>query len=219
MDLSRMTERFKDMSLNQQVGLAFGVTYLVVGAVGFAVTPGLDFASSSGDDTLWLALNPLHNVVHLAVGALLTAGALGGISRARAANVFVGAAYLAVGIFGFAAVNESWNVLAINHPDNGLHMLSAALLLGVGLRPIVRERTSLLDAQLSPAPVDKRTRQGDRVAVAELGPGVNAPVTGTYVCVTDGQEVRLEVGQTIPPCPRSTGARDHAYRVAEVATA
>lgn len=44
-----------------------------------------------------------------------------------------GAVYLAVGAIGLAAVGQGWNILAINHADNGLHFATAAVAIGVAL--------------------------------------------------------------------------------------
>ncbi|HEX8003157.1 MAG TPA: DUF4383 domain-containing protein [Mycobacteriales bacterium] len=119
-------------SLAQVVGTLLGITYLAVGLIGFAVTTGLDFAATEGDKLLGLfEINPLHNVVHLAVGAALLWGALAGRNTARAVNATVGATYLIVGIAGlFVTGNNDVNVLAINGADNVLHLGSAAVLLG-----------------------------------------------------------------------------------------
>ena len=48
------------------------------------------------------------------------------------AGVF-GAVLLIVGIAGFFVLGSDVNILAVNQPDNLLHMVSAAVLLGVGL--------------------------------------------------------------------------------------
>lgn len=111
----------------------FGVVYLLIGLVGFAVT-GFDgwFATDTGETLLWFELNPFHNVVHLAIGAALLAGAARP-TAARATAAVVGAAYALVGIVGFWAVDESWNILSLNQPDNWLHIGTAVLaLLAVG---------------------------------------------------------------------------------------
>lgn len=111
----------------------FGAVYLIVGLAGFAVT-GFDgwFATDTGDTLLWFELNPFHNVVHIAIGAALLAGASRPTS-ARAVAAVVGIAYAVVGVVGFWAVGESWNILSLNQPDNWLHVGTAVLaLLAVG---------------------------------------------------------------------------------------
>ena len=111
----------------------FGAVYVLVGLAGFAVT-GFDgwFATDTGETLLWFELNPFHNVVHLLIGAALLAGA-GRPGSAKAIAAVVGAAYAVVGIIGFWAVGESWNILSLNQPDNWLHIGTAVLaLLAVG---------------------------------------------------------------------------------------
>ncbi|MGH2654113.1 MAG: DUF4383 domain-containing protein [Actinomycetota bacterium] len=121
------------LTWNQRFGYLFGAVYIVVGLAGFAVTGGVDFAASRGDELIVFEVNPLHNLVHIAVGGLLVLGAAGGASAARGVNGLVGATYLVVGIVGLFMVGESWNFLALNHPDNALHFASALLALGVSL--------------------------------------------------------------------------------------
>ncbi len=121
-------------SLAQIVGLVFGATYLLVGLVGFAVTTGVGFAADEGDLLLGLfEINPLHNIVHLLVGAALLWGAMKGTNAARAVNATVGATYLLVGIVGLFITDSEVNILAINHADNVLHLASAAILLTAGM--------------------------------------------------------------------------------------
>jgi Domain of unknown function (DUF4383) len=120
-------------SPNRILGTVFGVVYLVVGLAGFAVTSGVGFAAVHGKALVIFDVNPLHNLVHLAVGAVLLAGGLGGIRAAKSINTLVGAVYLLVGVVGLFLLNSSANILALNGPDNVLHLASAVLLLGVGL--------------------------------------------------------------------------------------
>jgi hypothetical protein len=121
-------------SIAQLAGLAFGVVYLLVGLAGFAVTTGLAFTAQRGDELLGIfEVNPLHNVVHLLVGAALTWGALRGANAARVINTTVGATYLLVGIAGLFVLGSEANILAINAADNLLHLLTAAILLTAGL--------------------------------------------------------------------------------------
>ncbi len=121
-------------SPNQLLGMVFGVVYLLVGLVGFLVTNGVGFVARDGRALLGLfELNPLHNIVHLLVGALLLFGATRGPATAKAVNTLVGAVYLVVGILGLFILQTGANILALNGADNVLHLASAALLLGVGL--------------------------------------------------------------------------------------
>jgi hypothetical protein len=122
------------MTLNQRFGYVFGAVYMVVGVVGFAVTSGVGFAANPGKNLIIFGLNPLHNIVHILVGALLVLGAAGGAKSSKAINILVGAVYLVIGILGFFILKSSINILAINTPDNFLHLVTAVLALAIGLR-------------------------------------------------------------------------------------
>jgi hypothetical protein len=120
-------------SPNALLGAVFGGVYLLVGLAGFAVTGGVGFAATEGKPLILFDVNPLHNIVHLLVGALLLIGALRGARTAKAVNTLVGGVYLLVGLVGLFLVGSGANILALNGADNVLHFASAALLLGVGL--------------------------------------------------------------------------------------
>jgi hypothetical protein len=79
-------------------------------------------------------VNPLHNVVHIAVGAALFLAAIAGERVSAAVNGTVGAVYLLVGVVGLFVLDRSANILALNAPDNVLHLGSAVLLLVVASR-------------------------------------------------------------------------------------
>jgi len=126
------TGRLQD-SPNRLVGAIFGVVYLLVGVLGFFVTSDVDFAATEGEPLIVFDVNPLANIVHLAVGALLLFGAMKGVSAAKGANTLVGGVYLLLGIIGLFILDSEANILALNGADNVLHFASALLLLGVGL--------------------------------------------------------------------------------------
>ncbi len=118
---------------NVLVGYVLGAVYLLVGLLGFVVTSGVGFAATEGGSLLGFEVNPLHNVVHVAVGAALVLAARQGVAASRAVNTAVGGVYLLVGVLGLFILDSSANILALNGADNVLHVVSAAVLLGVGL--------------------------------------------------------------------------------------
>lgn len=122
------------MSLNRQFGYVFGAVYLLVGIVGFFLTGFDGFAATEGPQLIVFRVNPLHNIVHLLVGALLLAGAAGGVQRAKSVNILVGAVYLLVAIVGPFITGTELNILALNTADHILHALTAVLALAVGLK-------------------------------------------------------------------------------------
>lgn len=126
------TRTAADRTTNQTVALVFGALYVVVGLAGFLVDSD-GFASTEGGKLLGLfEVNPLHNVAHLLIGAVLVASSRA-LGSARAANTGVGAAYLALGVLGLFLLDSDANILALNGADNALHLVSAALLLAVGV--------------------------------------------------------------------------------------
>ena len=134
-------------SPNRLVATIFGAVYLLVGLVGFFYTAGTPFASPGKSGNLILGIfevNPLHNIAHLLIGAALLIAGLGTVSASKATNTTVGAVYLLLGIVGFFLVGTGANILALNTPDHFLHLVSAIVLLGVGLgaEKTVRARTA-----------------------------------------------------------------------------
>src|SRR5262249_1901152 len=128
------TSAYPGRSIQPLVGLVFGAVYLAVGLAGFPVPGGRSSAGHDGGKLLGIFMvNPLHNVAHLAVGALLVSAAYAGAAAARLANATVGAVYLLLGMVGLFVLSSSANILALNSPDNALHFASALVLLGVGL--------------------------------------------------------------------------------------
>ena len=121
-------------SPNRLIAVIFGAVYIVVGALGFAVTGGVSFLATQGGLLLGVFMvNPLHNVAHLLIGAALLVAGLASTPAAKGANTVVGAAYLLLGIVGFFLVGTAANILALNTFDHFLHLASALLLLAVGL--------------------------------------------------------------------------------------
>jgi hypothetical protein len=130
-------------SVNRLVATIFGVVYLLVGLLGFAVTGGVDFIANEGGLLLGIfEVNPLHNIAHLLIGAALLIAGLSSISAARTVNTVVGFVYLLLGIVGFFIVDSALNILALNTADHFLHLASAIVLLGAGLGADKRSRTA-----------------------------------------------------------------------------
>ncbi|WP_434618609.1 DUF4383 domain-containing protein [Arthrobacter sp. A5] len=120
-------------SPNRLIATIFGAVYLLVGILGFFVTAGIGFFATEGSNVIVFAVNPLHNIIHLAIGAALLIAGLKSVPAAKSVNTTVGAVYLLVGILGLFLLGSSLNIIALNGADNVLHLASAVLLLGVGL--------------------------------------------------------------------------------------
>ena len=123
-------------SPNRMLGVIFGAGYLIIGILGFFLTSTTGFVSTQGPLLIGLfEINPLHNVVHLVIGAALLIAGLSAVRAAKAVNSVIGAVYLVLGIIGLfiAAGDNPLNVLALNSADNVLHFASAVVLLAVGI--------------------------------------------------------------------------------------
>ncbi|TFB87650.1 DUF4383 domain-containing protein [Cryobacterium algoricola] len=133
-------------SPNRLVATVFGAVYLLVGLLGFAVTGGVSFIATQGGLLLGLfAVNPLHNVAHLLIGAALLIAGLSSVVAAKSVNTTIGAVYLLLGIVGFFIAGSELNILALNTPDHFLHLASAIVLLGAGLATdkVVRNNSAI----------------------------------------------------------------------------
>lgn len=148
-------------SVNRNVGFVFGGLYLLIGIAGFGVTDGMPFTARDGAPLLGFDVNPLHNVVHLVIGAALALGAIAGLRASKRVNATIGVAYLGTAIAGLFLAEDAReaNILAIDHADNGLHLFSALLLLGVAfLADRNRRRVITIGdaATHSPRPVQRQ---------------------------------------------------------------
>lgn len=115
----------------QLFALAFGTVYLLVGVAGFAVTGFHGFASSKGSTLVIFSVNPLHNIVHLALAAVWLVGARSP-RPARAANLVIGGVLGLVTILGLAHALDFLGIDGLQNPDNFLHLFTAALALYFG---------------------------------------------------------------------------------------
>lgn len=120
-------------SPNRLLATVFGAVYLLVGILGFFVTSGIGFFATEGRNLIVFEVNPLHNVIHLAIGAALLFSGLGSVRAAKSTNTTVGAVYLLAGIVGLFLPGTALNIIALNGADNVLHLGSALVLLAIGL--------------------------------------------------------------------------------------
>jgi hypothetical protein len=121
----------------QWLAFAIGAAYLLIGIFGFAVTGFDGFAEPRGDLLFGVfEVNPLHNVVHLAIG-LAGLAMWGRLDGARAYGWLLAIGYGAAFIYGLfvAGTDQPENVLALNEADNWLHAISALAGLGIALWP------------------------------------------------------------------------------------
>ena len=115
----------------QRFAAVFGLVYFVVGAAGFAVTGGHDFAGMDHGTLLIFSVNPLHNVIHLVLGIAWLAAAPRH-QAARLANLAIGVVLGLVTVLGFVGVTGMLGMSGFADPDNFLHLATATLALYFG---------------------------------------------------------------------------------------
>ncbi|SNS11533.1 protein of unknown function [Geodermatophilus saharensis] len=119
----------------QVAALVVGAVYTIVGIAGFFVTGFDGFAAHTGDELLGFEVNPLHNLVHLAIGVAGLALARS-LALARTYGWALAVGYGAALVYGLFAIGETWDFLAVNAADNWLHAVSAAVGLAIALGPV-----------------------------------------------------------------------------------
>ena len=127
-----MSTRMGTRTPAQIFALVFGVVYLLVGILGFAVTGFDGFAAKSYEEVFIIfPVNPLHNIVHIVVGALLIGGSRTH-SAAKGVNMAVGVVYLLVFVLGLLGVLKFLAIENAASADNYLHLGTAALAIYFG---------------------------------------------------------------------------------------
>lgn len=117
----------------KKAAIVFGVILLAVGALGFV--PGI-----TTDDGHLLGLfhvNAVHNIIHLASGAVALWAGLSSLKASRLYFQVFGVVYALVALLGFVYVDQDiLGLVASNTADTFLHVAIAvvALWLGFGAR-------------------------------------------------------------------------------------
>jgi hypothetical protein len=110
--------------------LLAGLVLLVAGVLGFIADAGFDTGSDiQGGSLLGFEVNGIHNLVHLASGALLLFASRTR-STAKAVAIAFGATYGVVAVIGLIDRNDVLGLIPINSADNVLHV-------GLGLLGLV----------------------------------------------------------------------------------
>ncbi|QXG77755.1 DUF4383 domain-containing protein [Modestobacter sp. L9-4] len=132
----------RGMTWPQQLSLAFGVIYTLIGVIGFFITGFGDFfgnmngSSMTHDDTLLgFMINPAHNVVHILIG--LAGIALSRtLKSARTYGLLLLVGYGAAFVYGVIAVGKDWDFLNLNWADNILHIVTAIVGAVIAFGPV-----------------------------------------------------------------------------------
>lgn len=108
------------MGANQAWAKVIGVVLLLVGVWGFFATSILGL----------FGVNTLHNIVHLATGAIFAWAGFGAGVPTQRVNTWLGVVYLMVGVLGFFGVLDV--LLGLSAADNWLHIAIGLVSVGLG---------------------------------------------------------------------------------------
>ena len=113
-----------DKTPAQLFALLAGGVLVLVGLVGFIADASFEVGRphESGELLGILEVNGIHNLIHIATGALLLSGA-GRADTAKAVTLVFASAYALVTIIGLVQGDTVLGIIPINGADNVLHIL------------------------------------------------------------------------------------------------
>lgn len=133
-------------SLAQRVGPIIGGVYVAIGIIGFFVTGFDNFLRNTPEELLGFSVNPMHNLVHLTIGAFLIAMTTGfSTPTAEGAVMGVGLFYVAAFVIGVSAP-DNLTILSMygaGDLENLNHIVNGVLLLTVGLISSARTQSQM----------------------------------------------------------------------------
>ncbi len=123
-------------SLAQRVGPFFGLLYVTIGIIGFFVTGFDNFVQNTGDTLIGFSINPMHNLVHLLIGAfLIIMSTRPNVAAAEGAVMGVGLFYVVAFVIGTVSKDNLTIISMYGYGDleNFNHIVNGVALLTVGL--------------------------------------------------------------------------------------
>ncbi|HYO00211.1 MAG TPA: DUF4383 domain-containing protein [Actinomycetota bacterium] len=109
-----MLSGFTPLSRGRQVATVLGLVYSVLGTVGFAVSGFDGFAAPRGDTLTIFEVNPLQNLIHLALGWWLVKAGFAGDAQGRRAAWSAVAVLTLLGVAGLTLFRSHPNLNVIN---------------------------------------------------------------------------------------------------------
>lgn len=121
-------------TVEQKFAVVAGFVYLGIGLVGFFVTGFSGLVATSDAALLGIfTLNPFHNIVHIALGAIwLMAGYALTAAGAEGVNFAIGGIYLLATVLGVLGYLALLNVGHHADPDNFLHLATGLVAMAFG---------------------------------------------------------------------------------------
>ena len=128
-------------SLAQRIGPLFGALYVGIGIVGFFVTGFDNFLQDTDEALFGFSINPMHNLVHLAIGAfLIIMSTRSSMPAAEGAVMGVGLFYVVAFVIGSISKDNLTIISMYGYTDleNYNHLVNGVALLSLGLISSVR---------------------------------------------------------------------------------
>ena len=133
-------------SLAAGASLLIGAAYVAVGIIGFFITGFGGFLADSNQTLLpgFASINPLHNTVHILVGAFLIAMTKFSTPSTEGALMGVGLFYITAFVIGVIAP-DNLTIIAMNGAGDGenfVHIVTGVTALTAGLLSVARSEAA-----------------------------------------------------------------------------
>jgi hypothetical protein len=124
-------------SLAAGASLLIGASYVAIGIFGFFITGFGGFLTDAGDTLLFgfASINPMHNLVHVLIGAFLIAMTRFSTPSTEGALMGVGLFYITAFVIGVVAP-DNLTIIAMNGAGDGenlVHIVTGITALSAGL--------------------------------------------------------------------------------------
>jgi hypothetical protein len=133
-------------SLAAGASLLIGASYVAVGIIGFFVTGFGNFLADTGDTLLFgfASINPMHNVVHVLIGAFLITMTRFSTASTEGALMGVGLFYITAFVIGVIAP-DNLTIISMNGAGDGenlVHIVTGVTALTAGLLSVARSESA-----------------------------------------------------------------------------
>ncbi len=139
-------------SLAAGAALLIGGTYVAVGVLGFVLTGFDGFLADSSDQILgWASINPMHNLVHVLIGAFLITMTRFSTPTTEGALMGVGLFYIVAFVIGVVAP-DNLTIISMNGAADGenfIHIITGVSALGAGLLSVSQSEANARRSGLS----------------------------------------------------------------------
>ena len=133
-------------SLAAGASLLIGAAYVAVGIIGFFITGFGGFLADTGDTLLFgfASINPMHNLVHVLIGAFLIAMTRASTASTEGALMGVGLFYITAFVIGVVAP-DNLTIISMNGAGDGenlVHIVTGITALTAGLLSVAQSEAA-----------------------------------------------------------------------------